>query len=161
MITKVKKLNPATTAVLVCDIQERFRDVIMGFESLVKCSGFVVKSAGELGMPVVVTEQYPKAFKKTVPEIASLLDPAGGNTTLDLLELGIDVHVCADAVSSQRDFDRTVALARLASSGAVVSTSESLVFQLLGNSRHPNFKAIAPFVKENADASKTSDLQHP
>jgi hypothetical protein len=56
MITKVKKLNPATTAVLVCDIQERFRDVIMGFESLVKCSGFVVKSAGELGMPVVVTE---------------------------------------------------------------------------------------------------------
>ena len=199
MITKGKQLNPATTAVLVCDIQERFRDVIMGFESLVKCSGFVVKSAGELGMPVVVTEQYPKAFKKTVPEIASLLDPAGGNvfektlfsmctdevkahlkklgctsailcglethvcvlqTTLDLLELGIDVHVCADAVSSQRDFDRTVALARLASSGAVVSTSESLVFQLLGNSRHPNFKAIAPFVKENADASKTSDLQH-
>ena len=41
----------------VCDIQERFRDVIMGFESLVKCSSFVVRAAGELSMPVVVTEQ--------------------------------------------------------------------------------------------------------
>mmetsp|Transcript_3967 Transcript_3967/g.11708 ORF Transcript_3967/g.11708 Transcript_3967/m.11708 type:complete len:205 (-) Transcript_3967:31-645(-) len=192
----VKKLNPKTTAVLVCDIQERFRDVIMGFESLVKCSGFVVRAAGELRMPVVVTEQYPKAFKNTVPEIASLL-PEGTDvfektmfsmctadvkeklgalkcesvilcglethvcvlqTTLDLFEMGIDVHVCADAVSSQRAFDRSVALSRLAASGAVVGTSESLVFQLLGDSKHPSFKAIAPFVRQNSEDAKCSEL---
>mmetsp|Transcript_1987 Transcript_1987/g.5912 ORF Transcript_1987/g.5912 Transcript_1987/m.5912 type:complete len:205 (-) Transcript_1987:48-662(-) len=194
----VKKLDPAKTCVLVCDIQERFRDVIMGFESLVKCSAFVVKSAGELKIPVVATEQYPKAFKKTVPEIASLIKgdqdkifektlfsmctadvkahlQALGvesaivcglethvcvlQTTLDLLEMGLDVHVCADAVSSQRVFDRSVALARLAQAGAVVATSESVVFQLLKNSTHASFKAIAPFVRENAEDAKTSELQ--
>ena len=55
--TGLKRMNPATTAGLVCDIQERFRDVIVGFESLVKCSSFVIKSANELKIPVVVTEQ--------------------------------------------------------------------------------------------------------
>lgn len=80
-------------------------------------------------------------------------------TTLDLLEMGIDVHICADAVSSQRHFDRSCALGRLTAAGAVVSTSESLVFQLLGNSKHPNFKAIAPFVRENAEDAKNSELQ--
>ena len=45
MITKVKKLNPATTAVLVCDIQERFRGIIHGFPSMLKSSQLLVGAA--------------------------------------------------------------------------------------------------------------------
>ncbi|KAJ8600048.1 hypothetical protein CTAYLR_001823 [Chrysophaeum taylorii] len=187
-IRRIASVRCERTAVLVCDIQERFRDVIMGFESLVRSSSFLVRSASTLGVPVVVTEQYPKVFKKTVPDVlvpeakvfektrfSMCTDEVKAHletleceavilcgleahvcvlqTTLDLLELGIAVHVCADAVSSQREFDRSVALKRLADSGAAISTSESLVFQLVGDAAHPNFKALQPLIKENAAAA--------
>ena len=195
----VKKLNPATTAVLMCDIQQRFTEIIYGFEALVKCSGYLVKVANALDIPVVCTEQYPKAFKATVPELAALIAAKEKNatfektlfsmatpevlghleglgvescvlcglethvcvlqTTLDLLDRGLQVHVCADAVSSQRPFDRSVALRRLESAGAVLSTAESVVFQLLKDSKHPAFKAVAPFVRKNAEDAKDSVLQ--
>jgi nicotinamidase-related amidase len=44
-------------------------------------------------------------------------------TSLDLLERGYEVHVLVDGVSSQRLGDRSVALQRLAQSGAFLATS--------------------------------------
>ncbi|KAJ1457558.1 Isochorismatase-like protein [Pelagophyceae sp. CCMP2097] len=196
VVRSLGRLKVEGTVLLVCDIQERFRDVIHGFDSLVGTTKFLVQAAAELGIPVVVTEQYPKAFKATVAEVSSLLPDSARTfektvfsmctpefrahlgalgctsaivcglethvcvlqTTLDLLEGGVDVHVCADAVSSQREFDRSAALARLGRV-AHVSTAESLVFQLLGDSRHPSFKALAPAVKAHADHAATSALQ--
>ena len=70
----VQKLNPATTCVLVCDVQQRFTEIIFGFQELVKCSSYLVKVANALDLPVVCTEQYPKAFKQTVPELSSLIN---------------------------------------------------------------------------------------
>jgi len=68
-------------------------------------------------------------------------------TTLDLLAMGIDVTVIVDGVSSQRTVDRTVALERMAKLGAVLSTSESTLFQLLGDAKHPRFKAVSKLVQ--------------
>ena len=52
-------------------------------------------------------------------------------TTLDLLALGVDTTIIVDGVSSQRPSDRAVALRRMERAGAVLSTAESTLFQLL------------------------------
>ena len=57
-------------------------------------------------------------------------------TTLDLLALGVDTTIIVDGVSSQRPSDRAVALRRMERAGAVLSTAESTLFQLLVRPRH-------------------------
>lgn len=64
-------------------------------------------------------------------------------TCLDMLELGYDVHVIADATSSQTPYDREIAFQRMSQSGAFLTTSQSIVFMLTKNADHPKFKAIS------------------
>ncbi|KAB0382790.1 hypothetical protein FD755_004707, partial [Muntiacus reevesi] len=61
-------------------------------------------------------------------------------TALDLLDRGLQVHVVVDACSSRSQVDRLVALSRMRQSGAFLSTSEGLIFQLVGDAAHPQFK---------------------
>jgi nicotinamidase-related amidase len=69
-------------------------------------------------------------------------------TALDLLEMGKTVHIVVDGVSSQRPTDRDVALRRLERAGAVLTTCESALFQLMVSASHPKFKIISNLVKE-------------
>lgn len=69
-------------------------------------------------------------------------------TAFDLLESGFDVHVVADGTSSQRHFDRMIALERMKQSGVFVSTSESILFELMRDSKHSHFKEISALFKE-------------
>ncbi|ELR48799.1 Isochorismatase domain-containing protein 2, mitochondrial [Bos mutus] len=69
-------------------------------------------------------------------------------TALDLLDRGLQVHVVVDACTSRSQVDRLVALSRLRQSGAFLSTSEGLIFQLVGDATHPQFKEIQKLVKE-------------
>ena len=55
-------------------------------------------------------------------------------TALDLLERGYDVHVLADGVSSCNKEEVPVALSRMQQAGAQVTTSESILYQLMGES---------------------------
>ncbi|XP_065183446.1 isochorismatase domain-containing protein 1-like [Sycon ciliatum] len=71
-------------------------------------------------------------------------------TTLDLLGDNHQVHVVADACSSRNLLDRKYALKRLRQSGAFITTSEALLFELLGGSKHPNFKEVQALVKDGA-----------
>lgn len=68
-------------------------------------------------------------------------------TTLDLLAMGFRVYIPADAVSSRKPFDREVALQRMADSGAVISTTESLLFELCQTAEAAEFKEISRLVK--------------
>lgn len=70
------------------------------------------------------------------------------NTTLDLLDRGLQVHVVVDACTSRSQVDRLVALARMRQSGAFLSTSEGLILQLVGDAAHPQFKEIQKIIKE-------------
>ena len=127
----VQKLNPATTCVLVCDVQQRFTEIIFGFQELVKCSSYLVKVANALDLPVVCTEQYPKAFKQTVPELSSLIQQKEKNKIFEktmfsmatpevmshlssmgiesCVLCGLETHVCvlADDVGFVRSMDCT------------------------------------------------------
>lgn len=68
-------------------------------------------------------------------------------TTLGLLRLGYTPFVCADGVGSRRPIDRDTALARMRQAGAVVTTTESATFELLGEACTETFKKILKIVK--------------
>ena len=59
-----------------------------------------------------------------------------------------DVHLCVDAVSSQTITDRSAGLHRAANAGALLTTTESVMFELIRSKDHPSFKAIASTLKE-------------
>jgi hypothetical protein len=63
-------------------------------------------------------------------------------TVHDLLERGIEVHVPADAVGSRHQIDYERGLERLQRAGAVVSTVESVLFELLERAGTPEFKQV-------------------
>ncbi|KRW99485.1 Isochorismatase-like protein [Pseudocohnilembus persalinus] len=68
-------------------------------------------------------------------------------TCLDLLESGYDVHVLLDGISSIKDIDRKAAIKRMENSGAFLTTSQSVIYELMGSTQHPNFKQILQVVK--------------
>ncbi|OBZ71942.1 AP-3 complex subunit mu-1 [Grifola frondosa] len=72
-------------------------------------------------------------------------------SALDLLELGYDVHVLADGVSSCNPEEVPYALARMRQAGAQITTSESAAFQLQGDSTKPNFKQFSAAIKEEKE----------
>ncbi len=63
-------------------------------------------------------------------------------TCLDLLDLGKDVHLVTDGLTSYREGDRTVAIRKMENFGAVLTTSESLIFEIVKDANHPMFKQI-------------------
>jgi nicotinamidase-related amidase len=74
-------------------------------------------------------------------------------TVLDLLGQGKEVHIVADALSSQRKHDRDMAMIRMQGAGAVITTSESLVLDLLRDSKHSNFKVCSGLLKVHNEQS--------
>ncbi|KKK99514.1 hypothetical protein LCGC14_2631970, partial [marine sediment metagenome] len=68
-------------------------------------------------------------------------------TAMDLMDRDIDVNVIADAVSSRTPENKHIALQRLNSEGALLSTTEMALFELLKDAKHENFKEIAKLVK--------------
>jgi nicotinamidase-related amidase len=70
-------------------------------------------------------------------------------TALDLLEQGKDVHIIADATTSQQAYDREIALQRLSQAGAFVTTSQSAAFMLMQSADHANFKTVSKLTVEH------------
>lgn len=70
------KLDPERAALVVIDVQEGFRGAVGDFDRIAGATATMVRGASEMGLPIVVTEQYPKGLGATVPEVAEHL-PAG------------------------------------------------------------------------------------
>lgn len=68
-------------------------------------------------------------------------------TVLGALEAGYAVHVATDAVGSRAEVNRRVGLARMERAGALLSSAEMAVYELLGRSDGPAFKAMLPHLK--------------
>ena len=67
-------------------------------------------------------------------------------TVLDALQTGFRVSIAVDAVGSHREYDHTVALRRLEGSGAVLSTTEAILFELCETAENPFFKRMQQLV---------------
>jgi len=68
-------------------------------------------------------------------------------TGLHLLDLGLGVFVAADAVCSRRREDYQAALNLLQHAGAVVTTTEAVIFQLLERAGTPEFKDLLEILR--------------
>ena len=68
-------------------------------------------------------------------------------TALDALRAGYDVRVVADAVGSRLPSNRQLALEKMRQAGAIIESTESVLYEWLGAAGTPEFKAILPLVK--------------
>lgn len=68
-------------------------------------------------------------------------------SVLDSLDAGYRAIVAADAVTSRKPEDRELALSQMRSSGALVVSSEAILFMLLRTAKHPAFKAVSKLVR--------------
>jgi nicotinamidase-related amidase len=68
-------------------------------------------------------------------------------SALDLLAAGYAVHVVADAVTSRTQANWRLAMDHLRQAGAVVTTTESVLFQLLGQADTDDFRELARLIR--------------
>jgi nicotinamidase-related amidase len=68
-------------------------------------------------------------------------------TSLDLLDDGFQVHVAADAVCSRNAEHKRLALEQMRHAGAVVTSVEAAVYQMLGVAGTPEFKDLLPLYR--------------
>lgn len=78
-------------------------------------------------------------------------------TAIDLLENNYDVHIVADCTTSRSIEDRQLAFQRLRQIGCFITTSENVIFKLLGGKTHPKFAHVLPLVaKKSTDSGLVS-----
>jgi nicotinamidase-related amidase len=68
-------------------------------------------------------------------------------TAADLVGLGYDVQIVADAVSSRAKENKKIGLERMREIGASLTSTETALFELLRTARADKFKEIARIVK--------------
>ena len=182
-----RALEPDQCALIVVDIQKKLLPLIFQKEQLVRNSQLLIRAAGVLKIPSMVTTQYSKGLGPTVPEIASLLPeteaidkdrfscfgsdsfctllkrlPGNRNTlllcgmeshicvaqtALAALREGYLVHVTSDAVSSRTEWNWKIGLERMRAAGAVISSTEMMIYELMRSSSSPAFKEMLPYLK--------------
>ena len=182
-----RPLEPEQCALIVVDIQEKLLPPIFQREQLVRNAQLLIRLAGILKMPTLLTTQYSKGLGNTVPAVASLLPdtlpieklafscfgsdvfcsalkrlPGNRNTVvlcgmeshicvaqtaLAALREGYLVHVASDAVSSRTEWNWKVGLERMRAAGAVISSTEMVIYETLGSSGTSAFKDMFKYLK--------------
>jgi nicotinamidase-related amidase len=182
-----RALEPEQCALIVVDIQEKLLPPIWEKDRLVRNAQLLIRLAGILKIPALVTTQYNKGLGNTVPEVASLLPDTptvdklmfscfgsevfcsllkrlpGQRTTvllcgmethicvmqtaLGALREGYLVHVASDAVSSRTELNWRIGLERMRAAGAILSSTEMMIYELLRSSGAPAFKELLPYLK--------------
>ena len=68
-------------------------------------------------------------------------------TALDLKKAGYNVILMADCIDSRKEYDKKIAIKRAIQEGILVSTYESVLFDLLDGADSPKFKEISRLIK--------------
>lgn len=172
---------------VIVDVQERLFNAMDSErrDDMIRNIKTLGATARRLGLPVLVTEQYPKGLGHTLPELRALLDDVtplaktafsccgaegfverlratGADqvilagieahvcvllTALDLLGMGFRVSIVADAVCSRSPAKLEIGLAQARQAGAVVTATETVVFQLLGKADTDAFREISKLLR--------------
>ena len=112
-----KLLERSKTALVVIDMQEAFRSSIPDFAQIAGFISIAIRGCGILGIPVIVTEQYPKGLGSTVEEVlfalpedckpiekttfsscgvSAFTDTLAAHETRQIVICGIETHVCVN-----------------------------------------------------------------
>ncbi|KAK9436045.1 Isochorismatase domain-containing protein 2 [Metarhizium brunneum] len=194
-VLHARAASPASAA--VCDLQEKFRNAIYEFDSIVATTTKLLTFANAVNIPVHATTQTAAKLGPTVPALASLLpSPPHDKTKFSMLIpplaaalppasrvalVGIESHICitqtaldlrdaghfpyviADAVSSCNRTEVIIALDRLrAEHGVTVTSSESWMYECMGDASNPAFKTLIGVVKGAvADTKKVLETLPP
>jgi len=182
-----RPLEAEQCALIVVDVQEKLLPPIWQKEQLVKNAQLLIRLAGILKIPALVTTQYAKGLGSTVAEIASLLPESAAidkqmfscfgsdvfcaslkrlpgrrttvllcgmeahicvmQTALAALREGYVVHVASDAVSSRAKWNWRIGLDRMRAAGAIISSTETIIYELLRTSGSPPFREMLPYLK--------------
>jgi len=180
-------LPAAQSVLVVIDVQERLVSAMPpeAGARAVTAASTLVQGARRLGVPVLVTEQYPRGLGPTVSALREVL---GENTPVEKLEFdatenagfdaalralgrsivviagmeshicvyqtarglarrGVHVHVAADATCARTAENADVARGLWTRAGAVVTSTETVLFDWLGRAGSDEFKAISRLVK--------------
>lgn len=128
-------------------------------------------TVNELDVSKAVVNTDKTRFSMMVPEIAQNLQKGTPvaivgieshvcvlQTTLDLLKAGHPVYLLADGISSANKEEKPIALRRLAQAGATVTTSESFLFETMGDASIGQFREISSLIKnEKTENQKSLD----
>jgi nicotinamidase-related amidase len=179
------RLDAGRAALVVVDVQEAFRKAVPDFERVAKATATLIEGADAIGIPIVITEQYPKGLGETAPEVAEHLPDGteplekmifsaaeadgfdlGGRdqalvcgiethvcvnqTVLDLLGSGTEVQVAEDAVGSRTEENKQVGLHKMEQAGAVLTSVETALFELLGRAGTDEFKRVQKLILDYA-----------
>jgi nicotinamidase-related amidase len=178
-------LDKEDTVLLIVDIQEKLAVVMTEKEKVVRNNMHLIELAKMIGMPVMVTEQYPRGLGATVKDIREALpfyrpiekmtfDCCGQppfleelkehnkrnvvltgmethicvlQTCIGLLKGGINVHIVQDAVCSRTKENWKAGVEFMREAGAVVTSTETVLFQLLKVAGTEEFKKISQRIK--------------
>jgi nicotinamidase-related amidase len=185
-MTAALTLEPAKTALVIVDLQEKLLPVISTGPQVVRNALLLLRLAESLGIPAVLTTQYSKGLGPTVPEVLAQapghppidkttfgcfgseafrnhVSGLGGRTqlliagvethicvtqtVLGAIEHGFSAHVASDAVGSRTPENHRIGLSRMERAGAALSSTEMAVYELLGRSDTPAFKAMLPHLR--------------
>jgi len=68
-------------------------------------------------------------------------------TAHDLIDRGFQVHILCDCVASRFEYNRLAGLAKMSRAGAVESSTEMALFELMRDAKHEKFKEIQALIK--------------
>ena len=68
-------------------------------------------------------------------------------TGLDLMDAAYDLHVLSDGIFSRTSENHDLALQRMHDAGAVLTSVEIALFEMIRTSKHPEFRTISKLVK--------------
>lgn len=179
-------LDKKTAGLLIVDVQEKLFPHVERACEVLTAMQQMVEGCKVLGVPIFVTEQYPKGLGSTVPmlkcclgESAAILSKTTFSCLGDLavreallhapvsqwIIVGLEAHVCVlqtardliacnksvtvlnDAITSRSLYNFSTAIAEMRDMGARISCVETVLFELLRDSRAPEFKAISQLVR--------------
>ncbi len=179
-------MSRESSRLLIIDMQEKLLPAIPVREQLLTNQVRLIAAAKLFGVPISVTEQYPRGLGPTAAELRSQLPGlairdkvrfsaaeclgwgtaaesidarhqvvvAGIEahvcvlqTVLDLLAGGFQVFVVGDAVGSRSKLNWEIAFRRMSAAGAIVSSTESVLFEWCEVAGSPEFKQISQLIK--------------
>jgi len=148
---------------LVIDIQEKLFPVVFDKDEFLTNSKRLILGLQELGIPLITTQQYSKGLGETLVEVSTLIshfnpiekvsfscyDEPGFVENLESKDkkIGYIPVVVGDCTSSRSKSNIKLAIERFCYENIMVTSMESILFELTRSASDPAFKTISRLVK--------------